>query len=169
MYNLSKSYIKFDFIPPAGGANTLNWIHCNGFPFWQIIQLQPHRGMYLANIYKLNTYLNMVSRQDYKLQDYMTFNRPKVSTDAVGVYSGRFKGLAPTNTFATNPNSNIVRPDGTSLNYATTEAQYLFVGGAANTQTPVIHVKFQLDKIPHSIFSLDKNLVFNEKIYLNIT
>ncbi len=32
-YNLSKSYIEFDFTPPASAANRFNWIHCNGFPF----------------------------------------------------------------------------------------------------------------------------------------
>lgn len=44
---------------------------------------------------------------------------------------------------------------------------YLFVG-AVQSATPVIKVKFMLDKIPNSIFSLDKSLLFNENLYINI-
>jgi hypothetical protein len=95
----------------------------------------------------------------------------KEQPDAAGVYSGRFKGLAPTNQSATNATSTL-RPDSIDINNSIYEGQYLFVrsgmGTTAQTQTPVIHVKFQLDKIPHSIFSINKNLAFNENMYINI-
>jgi hypothetical protein len=77
VYNLSKSYIEFDFVPPAATDTNFNWFHCNGFLFWNILQLQPRGGVYLANIYQLSTYLNMVSRQCYKLQDFLSWDRPK--------------------------------------------------------------------------------------------
>jgi hypothetical protein len=105
------------------------------------------------------------------LQDFLSWDRPKVQDDAAGVYSGRFEGLAPTNQLANDAASN-VRPDDTNINNSIYESQYLFVGNSmgatAQTQTPVIHVKFQLDKIPHSIFSINKNLAFNENMYINI-
>ena len=78
--------------------------------------------MFLANIYQLNTYLNIVSRQDYKLQDYMTWVRPKASTDAIGVYFGCYEELTPTNSFATALDVSIIKLDGIILNYLNIKA-----------------------------------------------
>jgi hypothetical protein len=57
----------------------------------------------------------MVSRQCYKLQDFLSWDHPKGQPDAAGVYSGRFEGLVPTNQSATDA-AYMLRPDGTDIN-----------------------------------------------------
>ena len=162
-YNLSKSYIEFNIeLPAAAGA--YNWMSVNGFPFWNRIQLQPRGGTYLADIYNLHNYLNMVMRQEFKLADMLTWDKTHDFNDAAGIYSGVYEGLTPTVTPLAAGTSN-VKPTGASLS-SPYEAMHMLVSAVNSTLT--INVKLMLDKIPNSIFALDKILLFNENLYVNL-
>jgi hypothetical protein len=161
-FNLSKSFVEFSFTPVAlNGA--FNWVHVNGFPFWNQLLLYPKSGLEFVNIYAFNHYMNMVSRQGFKFQDYITWDKVN--------FAGFFEGLSPCNSIATSalrPDNAVVATVNTSTAVTSfNEAAYVIVGGSG-TATPVVNVRISLDKILNTMFSLDKNLSFSQVIYMKM-
>jgi hypothetical protein len=79
---------------------------------------------------------------------------PKARSDAVGAYSGRFEGVAPSNPVATLPDTAIIRPDGTPTNF-----QYLK------------HNTFLLELLTQILwlFMLSFNLIKYPTVFLALT
>ena len=150
-YNLANSVLYFNLAYSAGGAaGRFNWLPVDQCPAIQRIQLYTRGGVNIADITNLHRYLNLV--QKVEMRNERLANRSVVNF----LYPNN---SLPTTAPALRPSTStgaLVQPS----TKAYVEPSYAIVGGD-NTATPSQLFQLNLGDIPHSIFSLDKDLYFN--------
>jgi hypothetical protein len=152
-YNLANSVLNMTFTPGIpGNAGRFNWYPVDFCPLIHRIQLYSRGGTQLADISFLNKYLNIAQKLNTRNERFLN----RSANDF----------LYPSNTL-----TNVVpaiRPVASAASTkAYIEPAYALVG-ADNTATPVQQFQFRLGDIPHSVFSIDKDLYFNEVLVLRI-
>ncbi|MFM7858884.1 MAG: hypothetical protein ACKO96_44895, partial [Flammeovirgaceae bacterium] len=116
------------------------------------IQLYTRGGVQLADITNLQKYLNLVQKVEIKNEKFL--NRSLINF------------LYPNNSL--NIDAPAVRPVGNaSATKSYVEPAYVIGSAVANTATPS-NLYLNLADIPESIFSIDKDLYFNEVLVLRI-
>ncbi|MFM7859786.1 MAG: hypothetical protein ACKO96_49605, partial [Flammeovirgaceae bacterium] len=156
-YNLANSVLYFNLAFSASGAGNFNWLPVDFCPVIHRIQLYTRGGVNLADITNLHKYLNLVQKVELKNErlanrsqtDFLYPNNSLPSTAPA---------LRPSTSTAA-----VVQPSFKAY----VEPSYAVVG-AANNATPSNLYQLKLGDIPHSIFSLDKDLYFNEVLVLRI-
>lgn len=155
-YNLSRSELSFYAIVAASGADKYNFLPTDACPMISRLQLMTRGGVYLADINNCHKYLNVVQKANISNSDFLNrcsneFLYPNNCLNTTGVTaqasSYHFNGDLSTKSFV--------------------EPAYQAVG-TNNTATPLQQFSLKLGDIPHSIFSLDKDLYFNEILVLRI-
>ena len=144
-YNLANSVLYFNLNFRASAAGRINWQPVDFCPAIHRIQLYTRGGINLADITYLQKYLNLVQKVETKNEKFI--NRPQLNF------------LYPNN----QPADDILsrRPVGnTNADKGFIEPAYIIRGTAANA-SPANLYQLNLADIPHSIFSLDKDLYFN--------
>jgi hypothetical protein len=121
------------------------------------MQLYTRGGVQLADITNLHKYLNLV--QKVEMKNERLANRSVVNF----LYPNNSLTNVPP---ALRPSTSVPATVANSTK-AYVEPAYALVGGD-NTATPTTLFQLNLGDIPHTIFSLDKDLLFNEVLVLRI-
>jgi hypothetical protein len=151
VYNLSESVVQFLITPALTGlgAGNYNTIHAQ-LPFRRIT-LSNSRGA-IVDLQEVHKYFDLVKRHDIPNQAFNT--TPKTGSGTIP-----FEGIGKSNLIADN-----LRPlAGTTLGID--EPRYLFEGGN-NTATPLMAWSFKMKLLVDTLFSVDKDIFFNEIMYL---
>jgi hypothetical protein len=181
-YNLAKSYLTFTATPQAG--TNANYAFIDGMCFIRQIQLYTRTGLYIADIYDLGNYMNMTLRRETKLEDMLTWDKAQNQRLTPGAASvnpyGFFEGLSASNSTTTYAIPALsIRPDqgypvaaGATTGASTINTNYLepsyILQGTSATADPVITVQMPLGRILYSIFAYDKDIFFNQIMYVRI-
>ena len=181
-FNLSQSYLNFSLNPSVvSGGNTTYWVYVDGITPIRQLQLYTDNGLYLADIYDLCNYTNMIFRYTTKFEELTSLDVPFVST--TGLTSGTAATLndygCSEGLFPLGKAVGTTRPTGWSpyLGAAATvntnytnfyEPAYVVSSGAINEISPYIMFKIPLRKIKHTIFGIDKTMKLNKILYLRI-
>jgi hypothetical protein len=154
-YNLSRSYISMSLSVPAQGANTQGWAYMMTHPF-RTIRLKTKGGLYICDLQNANYFVNMLA--PYTTSAKKCDANPQMTS---GGYYG--DGIQNNNALVTNYkafrpgqlNYNAFAVSVSSINY--NEPSYL-IGAAALNGALTINYRIDLGSIPHTIFSVDKDL-----------
>lgn len=163
--NLFKSELRFTMTPDAKAAKA-TWLPIDALTPFRQIQLYTRGGVYLADINAVNTYTNCSWKADTKLQDFLTFDQ---ALRAAG--GGTTQFLQRNNSLVTaaaadanTPSAQRFNNTASNINY--TEPIYLLSGTAVASATPPVVVRFPLGMLTNTIFSIDKDILFNEIMIL---
>jgi hypothetical protein len=158
-FNLSDSVLYFNLTYPASGAGNFNWQPVDFCPAINRIQLYTRGGINLCDITNLHKYLNLVQKVETKNEKFL--NRSLINF------------LYPNNVLTNAVPA--IRPVGnasSSKSYVEPAYAIVSVDGAgaptANVASPAQLYQLNLADIQNSIFSIDKDLYFNEVLVLRI-
>jgi hypothetical protein len=171
--NLSKSYISFT-ASIVGLANTGNFVVSDIMPSFRQVQLYTRGGLFLADINNFDDYTKAVLKIETKMEEYLTW-------DKYGHLSGTSNSLRQNNVVGVANNlgcrygvgvagdANVpARSNGSAASVSYIEPTYLSTSSAQGNNEPTISYKLNLGIIKNTIFSLDKDLLFDEVIVLRI-
>lgn len=184
-FNLSESMLNFTLTPPVTtGANNANWVYVNCIAPIRQLQLYTDQGLYLADLYDVGNYTNMIFKYETKNEDLQTtpslFNNVADPTGFEGLMPCGVIANSPLNTIVAATNSfKLARPTpwantlgGNTVGYGInsySESAYVLPGSKADASpTPVINFKIPMRKLKNTIFGLDKTLCFGRILYLRV-
>ena len=147
VFNLSKSILCFDVALPAAGAGLLNFLNLQGNAFLNGVTLQTRTGINLCQITQLWNYMRHTALPTRSFNDY-------INEDVAGILT---LANTVTTTSGTQPTS--------SSNFA---AATNLAQAAANAEMGV-RVHMHLNKIPHTILALNKDLYFGQNLLLRFS
>jgi len=155
--NLSRSYLSFQMTVPGGVADDPNYVHVDGLPMINTIQLYTRGNLKLVDIPEVNKYLKTVLRRECKIEDVMTWD------DEFGFPSALF--------CSNKTQANILRPTVNGLSArGYVEPQYLMQGTVADAESVQLPIFYQipLRNFIGTIFEVDKMINFKEVLLLRI-
>ena len=166
VYNLSKSYLSYQFqLLDTNVTANFNWTVMDNWTHFRQINFANRGGQYLAQIFELPNYLELVWNAETKFSDYINydFEVPAQGATIPGplpIVSGPGFGrlLCASPGLATNVN---VRFDNTNSSIPNNEPLHLSVSaanGGAGTGQLTYSVQIPLSMIYNTIFSYDKDL-----------
>lgn len=183
--NLSESFINFDITLAVGltaAQQKTIWKNLTPLSLIRQIQLYTQSGVYLADIYYLNKYMNTVFYPETSEKTFSTFPNLVAGSDDTYANLANFytyETHATTSTVSnTHAYENKVITDSTGANpslvliSSSKERQHFFPGvqsgvGAA-PDSMVYKIQFPMKYVYNSIFNLDKDLYFGEVLQLRI-
>lgn len=168
VFNLSRSELRFLCSVDGDSATAVdseNFVAADLIPQISQLQLYTRGGIFIADIRMFDNYTKAVLKPNIKLQDFLTFDR---MDDDVG---GGF-GLRANNSEVA-ANTLASGYDGLERNVNFLEPRYVYAGGVATAHptpvnTPLLYYKINLGLLKETIFSVDKDLFFDEIIYMKI-
>lgn len=163
--NLAKSMLNFTITPAAG--TTFNEVFMDCLPVFQQIQLLNNQGVELCNLIYPQNYTKVIWKAEIPFSEYNNY-----SIFQSGGSAGRF--LRKSNALASNATASnyAIRPTSFGgdfngvVNY--TENAYLTVS-ASGSEGPLLNVSLPLGMLKNTVFSLDKDIYFNEIMTLQLT
>ncbi len=169
VFNLAQSKLSFTMTPASAGAGVANWLPKDTLSMIQAVQLYTRAGVYLCDLQYANTYSNLVTPIETKLEDFLEY--PLGGTTAVESQVSR--GLRRSNALGSSSTKTVaspcaLRPDATSARVNYTEKQYCEPGTLA-TADPALSFQIPLDQFKQSILACNKDLYVGESLILRIT
>jgi hypothetical protein len=163
--NLSKSYLRFQFLLPAQGATpNFGYVNINGMKFIDTIIVYPQAGPQVCNLTFAAQYLDCIVRKVPTLQDTLTLDSVAPYTVANTPNGSFYEGtLCPNNAAA---GAATVRLDNTSA-ARYTEAKYFVASGSNADMYLDVAIPFQ--NIYDTILSVDKDMMWKTNLNINIT
>lgn len=172
--NLSESILSFSYVPAGNSVAGVHFSHLSPLSLIRQIQLYTQSGVYLADVYYVNKYLNTVFYPETKYTDFSTNeNVNDTSQNNYGIYtfpSNLLGASKDTRKYASRAVTNaagalqaINYAGVTSVDYK--ERMYFDAQDAAGFS---INVQFPMKYLYNTIFSLNKDLYFGEVLQLRI-
>lgn len=163
-YNLSKSVLTFNYTIPAPGAVQFNVVYNDCIPLINQITLYTRANIKICDIPNFQYYTKVIQNTDTHLSEFMTNGN-----ETLHFRSDDLKDIGiDINTQAARPNGaggNLRTPTNASLNY--TEPAYVTSTPGAQ-QVYEVNAQIKMSQLKNTIFACDKDLLFNEIIYLRI-
>lgn len=167
VFNLSQSYLSF-IVNPGQLATKQNWMAADVFGYIRQIQLYTRGGLFLADIQNFDNYTKAVWKTDIKLEDFLTFDKTNSGgATTAALVSGFGQGIRPNNAAAATGTFG-ARYNNTAASVSFLEPQYVYTGSAVNTANPFLSFKLNLDLIKNTIFSINKDLFFDEVVVMRV-
>ncbi len=158
--NLSESYLYAQVAIPQQAVGNFSWIHSDGMPFIESIELTTRSGVILCQIPNFQKYCKVMRKLHTKKSEFESSDRQS--------WFYPYSNLPAASSTATNITGN----NGPSSNLYN-EPQYMLhsiaSAGAVGVGQLDLTMNFPLRAIKKSIFELNKNLVFPEIIVLKVT
>jgi len=176
--NLSRSHLYFQIGIVDTGATYNNlqlWMNSGAFAPFRQMQLYTRSNTFVSDIYELQNYTNMVWLPQTKLQDFLTFDQglncgAGSNTFATPNKNGFIQYLQPS--YLNLPNLANHRTDNSLPQLTGYENLHFYASNAVGNQngqgTLILNVMFPLKLIYDSIFSIDKDILFNEIMVLRL-
>lgn len=164
VYNHYLSELWFTMTPAASTGTTYNYANISTIGAIQKIQLYSKNNVFLVDAGRVNKYLEAVNPYRYSLSELKenSFITGAGEEQQIGQYphiSNGTAGSVSTKTAAQGDN------DGISYD------SMAFVhpnSSTADSANPIINVRFQLGKLFHTLFEMNKEIYYPEILYLKI-
>lgn len=168
-FNLARSILNFDVTFPDVNAKK-NFVPADTFPYIRQIQLYTRTDVKLCDLNAVSNYLKIIYPATTKQAD-LESELDDIHATGKMAQSGSFTGELYMSGVAADANLRYLGTKGGSV--ALVEYKRIWSGSAVGDQngagaSPVFHVGFKLKNIKDTIFSIDKDLFFNEIVYLKI-
>lgn len=172
--NLSESYLSFSYVPSGASGAGIHFAHVSPLSLIRQIQLYTQSGVYLADVYYVNKYLNTVFYPETKQDDFLTneeINATSLNNYGIYTFPSNLAGDSRnTRIYASRVVTNDAGAQQAVDAAGTTAVAYKerIYFDAQNANGISINVQFPLKYIYNTIFNLNKDLYFGEVLQLRI-
>lgn len=169
--NLSKSWLDFDIVVPLTAAS-YNSIHLASIAPINSVQLSTRSGMPLCNLNNVAEYTKVVLPVVTPFEEYRCLPEPKDTSATIAAQTKHTSGFSPSNELVGNTisvgintaNGQLANNPGVSYTCIAQNVQST-VGAALCVR---YHIPLK-QLAPHTIFSLNKTLYFDDVLMLTLT
>lgn len=156
--NLSHSFLSFNITPVSSGGGNFNWTYADLIGNIRQIQLYTRGGLFLCDINNFDNFTKCLVKAEVSLDEFLSFDKSDVA-------NGYLEGIRANNDLVSANGSKRYNNENANVNYI--ENKYTYVGTVA-AATPIILFKIPLSLFVDTIFSLDRDLFFDEVIVMRI-